>query len=474
MTGEDTERREQQEQRSRAVIAALALVTVAMILRLGYMQILHGERYALYAQQQRVRPLELIPARGDIIDARGNLLATSRPAYTASLVYTGQPLPDEARRLLKEILGVSDGEIDEALAELEAYPFQPARLRVDLTPEEHTLLEEHRLRLPGVVVEALPLRVYPLGSLASHVLGYVRQLGRWTVRGAAGLERSFDAPLESTGNSVGLAGTSGRLMVEVDASGRLVRVRESEPPRQGDTLRLTLDTRLQAAAEQALREQMAALRETRSSTCPCPAPAAALVALDVRTGAILAMASLPDFDPNVFSLQPFLRRGSERRRQVDQVIQGYVDAGVFLNRAIQSRYPPGSVFKVVTALAGIENGLGRQTVACPGHFSFGGRVYRDNAAHGHVDLQEALARSCNVYFWTMGIRLTTERMGETASALGLHGTSGLRDLDGEVASSFPFEADPLNTAIGQGEHLYTPLQIASLMVTVANRGVRYR
>ncbi|HEX6989942.1 MAG TPA: penicillin-binding transpeptidase domain-containing protein, partial [Bacillota bacterium] len=273
---------------------------------------------------------------------------------------------------------------------------------------------------------------------------------------------------------VGLAGTSGRLMVEVDASGRLVRVRESEPPRQGDTLRLTLDARLQAAAEQALHEQMVALRETRSSTCPCPAPAAALVALDVRTGAILAMASLPDFDPNVFSLQPFLRRGTERRLQVDQVIQGYVDAGVFLNRAIQSRYPPGSVFKVVTALAGVENGLGRQTVACPGHFSFGGRVYHDNAAHGHVDLQEALARSCNVYFWTMGIRLTTERMGETASALGLDGTSGLRDLAGEVASSFPFEADPLNTAIGQGEHLYTPLQIASLMVTVANRGVRYR
>src|SRR5690606_37581284 len=197
----------------------------------------------------------------------------SRPAYTASLVYTGQPLPDEARRLLKEILGVTDDEIDEALRELATYPFQRARLRVDLTPEEHTLLEEHRLRLPGVIVEALPLRIYPQGSLAAHVLGYVRQLGQWTVRGAAGLEQSFDGPVDHVrgGDMVGLAGASGRLLVEVDAAGRLAGVRESEPPRQGDTLRLTLDARLQAAAEQALRDQMAALRETQSSNCPCPA-----------------------------------------------------------------------------------------------------------------------------------------------------------------------------------------------------------
>ncbi|REJ38113.1 MAG: penicillin-binding protein 2 [Bacillota bacterium] len=476
MTGEDPERREQRERRSRAAIAVLAVVTLVMVLRLGYMQILHGDRYALYAQQQRVRPLDLIPARGDILDAGGRVLATSRPAYTASLVYTGRPLPDEARRLLKEILGVTDDEIDGALAELQLYPFQPARLRVDLTPQQHTLLEENRMRLPGVVVEALPLRVYPEGSLASHVLGYVRQLGQWTVQGASGLERTFDQPPEYLADSgvVGLAGISGRLLVEVDVAGRLVGVRESEPPRQGDTLRLTLDARLQAAAEQALREHMAALREARTGNCPCPAPAAALVAIDVRTGGIKAMASVPDFDPNVFSLQPFLRRGTDRRQEVDQVIQGYIEEGVFLNRAIQSRYPPGSVFKVVTALAGLENGLGSLALTCPGYLSYGRRVYRDNAAHGHVDLEEALARSCNTYFWTMGLRLGTERMGQTASALGLDGTSGLRDVAGEVASRFPHGTDPLNTAIGQGEHLYTPIQIASLMATVANHGVRHR
>ncbi|HEY8449528.1 MAG TPA: penicillin-binding transpeptidase domain-containing protein, partial [Bacillota bacterium] len=127
-----------------------------------------------------------------------------------------------------------------------------------------------------------------------------------------------------------------------------------------------------------------------------------------------------------------------------------------------------------TALAGLEHGLGDQTVYCPGVFVHAGRTYEDWQGHGHVDLTKGIGRSCNVYFWTMGLRLGTERMGEMAQKLGLDGTSGLRDLSGEKPGEFPFGADPLNTAIGQGGHLYTPLQIAVFFATVANGGTRYR
>lgn len=470
---------EERHQRARIIVFVLILAFSGILARLAQLQLVRGEEYAVYAQQQRIRIVEEVPRRGDILDRNGVALAASRPAYTASLVYTGEPMTEQVRMQLKWILGISDEEIDDALAQLRSHPFRPVPLLVDLSQAQVTLLEEMRHKLPGVIVEAIPVRVYPGGTLAAHVLGYLRQDVEWTLKGVDGLEGSYERPdpeLFGGQDIGGLAGTPGKRLVEVDAGFQPVRLLEKIEPVPGNTIQLTLDAGLQAVVEQALDEQMEALRADRGSPCPCPAPFSAAVVMDTRTGGILALASRPAFDPNVFALQPFLRKGSARRAQIDAVISEYYQAGnsELFNRAIQGRYPPGSVFKLITALSGLEHGFGHHTVTCTGSLAHGGRVFRDWRAHGHVDLVEAIGESCNVYFWTLGLRLGMERMASTAVKLGLNGTSGLRDLPNENSGQFPFDGDPLNTAIGQGKHLYTPLQIAAVVSTIANGGTRYR
>lgn len=455
--------KKQRRVRSRIAIGFLVFAFFVIIARLAYLQLVKGEQYVAYAQQQRIRIVETVAARGDILAADGTVLATTRPVHTASLVYTGRPLPESARSLLKRILGVTDDDLDQAEAQVRNQKFRRAHLHVDLTPTQLTLLEEYRNELPGVLVESYPVREYPNGSLASHLLGYLRQDVEWDLVGRKGLEKTFDDFLR---------GSSGKQLVEVDADGRPVNILEEIDPVKGDTIITTIDTSLQAATERALREQMEALREDPRDPCPCPAGAASAVVLDVNSGAILALASLPDFDPNPYAVQPLLRRGSPGRMEVDRLLRDSV--GHEFNRALQSRYPPGSVFKVITAIAGLESGFGNRIIYCGGSLTYGGRVYRDISAHGRTDLIKGLARSCNVYFWTVGLDIGTAKMGATASKLGLDGLSGLTDLDDEVPSAFPFQSDPLNTAIGQGEHLYTPLNFAATISTIANGGTRWR
>lgn len=465
--------------------AVVAVAIVAILARLVDLQLVRGEVYAVLAEQQRLRPVPVPAPRGRILDRNGLPLATNRPAFTASLVYTGGPLPDAVRERLRQILGIGDAEIDAALRQLRDYPFYPARLKADLSLEELTRLEEHRHLLPGVVVEVIPVRDYPYGSLAAHVLGHV-QAGASTgqgvvigVTGATGLEAAFDGEVRRGGQVLrGLRGEDGREFVEVDARFRPSRSLGRNDPVPGNDLVLTLDARLQAAAEAALAEQLAWLRETRSDPCPCPAPAGAVVALDAQTGAILAMASYPSFNPEDFAVLPFLPRDSARRRELSVRIEALQRDRVrapMLNRALQAAYPPGSIFKMVTALAGLRQGLGFLRVYDPGFLSYGGRTWHDWRAHGSVDLLKAIGQSCNVFFWTMALRTGLQPILDVARMLGLGEGTGLQDLPGENLGRRP---DPLPqnllpAAIGQGQNQYTPLQMAQYVATLAT-GVRHR
>lgn len=462
--------RETRLRRIHLLLLAFAVGVVLLVGRLVQLQVIHGAELEEQARRQRIRPVITPAPRGQIFDRSGRLLVGNRPAFVASLVYTGETMDSETQALLAELLDLDLEEVEQAVAQLNREPFWPVRLKVDLTPEEHTRLEEARHRLPGVIVETLPIRWYPYGEVMAHVLGHVQAGDAWSVTGAAGIEASFNGPVERDGQSFpGLTGTPGQQVVEVDALFRPHRVMLEEDPVPGHDVVLTLDARLQAAAEEALRESMESLRASRGSPCPCPAPAGAVVVQEVSTGAILAMASQPAFDPNVYTLRPFLPPGSQRRQELDEWLASYqTDQDPAWNRAIQARYPPGSVFKLVTALAGLENDLGSLSLYCSGSFTYGRRTVRDWRPHGSVGLAEAIGESCNVYFWTVGTRVGVEAMGAAAGQVGLDGPSVMQDLPEAVAPRFPHEGDALNVAIGQGEHLYSPLHVAGMVATLAS------
>lgn len=461
---------EERQLRIRLLLAFLILAVVLLIGRLVQLQVIHGAELEQQAHRQRVRRVVTPAPRGEIRDSQGELLAGSRPAFMASLVYTGEELPPETYAALQDILGLTAEQIDTAVQQLAKEPFWPVRLKVDLSETEHTRLEEARHQLAGVIIETLPIRVYPYGETMAHVLGHVQAGDAWGVVGAVGLEGSFDQAQQRDGAEIGgLTGQPGQQLVEVDAFFRPQRVLLEEDPVPGHNLHLSLDVKLQAAAEEALQESMERLRSDRRSPCPCPAPAAAVVVQDVASGAVLALASQPAFDPNVYTLRPFLTADSPRRQELDAWLASYqTEDQPAWNRAIQARYPPGSVFKLVTALAGVEAGYTPGNFFCGGSLTYGNRTVRDLRAHGRMDLAQAIGESCNVYFWDMGTKQGVGAMGRAAAKLGLDGETSLPDLPQAVAANFPHEGDPLNTAIGQGEHLYSPLHMAGMVATLAS------
>jgi len=495
-------------------IALLVTWTLVLIGRLYYLQVIMGDELSEYASGQRLRKVYVPAARGQILDRRGEVLATNRPAYSAYLVYTKESLSAEARQLLSSILGISEEDIQAAEEQLKVRPVPeiPVRLKAELTQEEITALAEYRDRLPGVIVEPQPLREYPHGPLAAHVLGYVSQGDRpWRLMGMAGIEKTYDGELVLPGGRRvrGLAGVDGQRLVEVDARGRprtdradLVLLgpdaeKYSVPPQPGNNVVLTIDARVQRAAEEALARRIQELRRLRSGPCPCPARNGAAVAIDVRSGAIIAMASYPAFDPNVYAQLTFVERNDPRRErlvaevkkyQERPVVMGKPAAGPLLNIAIQSAQPPGSTFKPITGLAAMVRGVLPGRVSCSGGFRLGSTVFKDWQAHGATDFTKAIGRSCNVYFYQAGLNAGIDAIASVARQFGLGEPTGLRDLAGEqpgmLSTPETFQAQrPRDrwtlgqvaiSAIGQGINKFTPLQMAVYTATLANGGTRYR
>jgi penicillin-binding protein 2 len=488
--------RDDVERRTLLFMVAVVLIFAVLVVRLGYLQLSRGRHYEALARGNRIRLVYLTAPRGALLDRTGEIVATTRPSFAASLVYMGEPYTDDVLAKLEGILSLAPGRIRELLRRERGRLYLPIRLKNDITPEEHTKLEEHRHELPGVVIEVVPIREYPNGAMTAHALGYVGLLGaedaklqaqadaQAAVRAAAGmpgvryelnntigmsgLERQYDAILR---------GTDGVREVEVDSRGNPSRVEREVAPQPGLTLKLTLDLKLQLALDRAL---MANIERVKKLRTPAHATAAAAVVVDVKTGGVLAMTSWPAYDPNWFS-------------------SGNVDLGSveWLNRVTQGRYIPGSTYKMVTAIAALEEGVvtPRDMVYCPGGYRMGRdyiRCWVGDPGHGWLNMVGAISKSCNAYFLEMGARLRAkvrqidpigggiDLMSNYAALLGLDGQTGI-DVPGELAGRVPrtgtrqwLPGEDIQSAMGQSRHAYTPLQLAQYVATIANNGVGFR
>jgi len=456
--------------RTLALRVALVLAFLSFAARLWYLQIYHHRRFAAAARANRVRRVPLPPPRGIVFDRHGEVLTTSRCVYNVALVPAA--LPDNRReevlRRLAFLLRQPPQQVTDVFDATLGRPFEPVTIAENVDVNTVVTVEENRPRLPGVLVVTSIARHYVNGRFAAHLLGYIgevtpeeldRRRGR-DVRpgdlvGKLGVEREFDAYL---------VGARGSELVEVDASGQPVRPIGHAPPKPGQRVFLTIDARWQRAAEEGLN---------------ATGRPGAVAVVDVRNGDVLALASKPDFDPNQFGHRiptAVWRALNEDKRHP------------LYNRAIAGLNPPGSTFKLMTAIAGLERGAitPNTTYVCPGGLHVGRYFKRCWKVHGACNLSKAIAASCDVYFYYVSRRVGPDAIAHVARRFGLGQKTGI-DLAGEAAGLIPtpawkkkrwkqgwFGGDTLNLAIGQGYVQTTPLQMACMTAAIANGGTFYR
>ena len=457
----------------RAVGAALivGLLTLLLVGRLVHLQIFKHQHFTTLSENNRVKIVPIAPTRGLIFDRRGEILAQNLPAYSLEVV---PEAVEDLDALIAELRGIIEitGEDEEAffaaLARKRRFERVPLRLRLE--DREVARFSVNRHRFPGVDVGARLIRHYPLGELGVHLVGYVGRINKRELDridradyrgtshiGKTGVEASYEDWLH---------GTVGYQRVETNAQGRILRVLERHDPVPGGNLYLGMDARLQRTAETVLGDENGAI-----------------VALDPVTGAVLAMASSPGVDPNLFA--------SGIDVETYRALQRSPDRPLF-NRAVNGQYPPGSTIKPFVGLAGLERGIGhaRGKTWCPGWFTLPGRKhrYRDwkKYGHGRIGLHDAIVQSCDVYFYELALATGIDRMHEYLSSFGFGERTGIK-LGGESRGLVPsrawkrnargepwFPGETLITGIGQGYVLATPLQLATATAAIAMRGVRLR
>lgn len=453
--------------RIRTAVLCIGIGFLLLLLRLWYLQILEGDRYFALSTNNRLRLRPVEAPRGFILDRHGEILVENRPTFDLYATPVDVTNPGEVVAALSQILGVPATEIAARLDEGRERAYQPLLLRKNLDEAMLVAVEERKLDLPGISLRIRPVRAYPSGGMAANVLGYVSevnpaQLAREEYQdlrpgenlGQAGVERRFDAFLR---------GVDGGEQLEVDARGRALRLVSRIEPRSGSNIFLTIDRRIQEAAEAAFAGKKGTV-----------------IAMNPTTGEILAMVSRPSYDPNLFAQ----RLSGEEWQQIAN------DASHPLqNRAFQAQYPPGSVFKLIVAIAGLESGtLTPETkFFCPGYFYLGNVRFDDwkKGGHGTLDLRSAIVNSCNVYFYQAGLRVGIEEMVRVARAFGLGEPPGL-GLGDEVRGNLPHPAprrrgqpgwSPGNTvvaSIGQGLVVTSPMQLLTMVSVIANGGTIYR
>jgi penicillin-binding protein 2 len=455
------------EPRLTALSILMMVVLGAVALRLYYLQIIDTHQLADLADRNRIRVRRLPASRGLIFDRRHRVLVDTRPSYDAVLV------PEDLRnrkatiQKLEQFIGGDHVQDKIVQAEDEGLPSsEPVTVKERLSWDQVVAIETHQLDLPGVSIQVTPRRRYLYGPLAAHLLGYVGEVSEQELKrlpgyhmgdeiGKFGLERGWEDYLR---------GASGDQEIEVDAVGRRLRVLDETPEKPGANVILTLDLDLQEAAEQALGNQVGAL-----------------VAIDPRTGEILAMVSHPAFDPNQFASG---LTAAQWRQLMNDPTHPLED------RVIQGAYPPGSTFKLVDTIAGMEDHLLTRSTSfhCAGGLWYGNREYRcwRKQGHGTIGLVNAIIGSCDVYFYNVGERLGVDRIADWAHKLGLGLPTGI-PLAHEKTGTIPstawkqrryherwYPAETLSVAIGQGYVAVTPLQLVQLAAEVAEGGIRYK
>ncbi len=449
-----------------AVAGVLVLFALTLV-RLWHLQVTEGEQYRSLSENNRIRLKRVRATRGTILDRHGQILVDNRPSFDVALV--PEDAHDVPRTLasLTRLLAADAREFSAAMqAAANRPPFEEVILKRDLDWESIVALETHQLDLPGVSVQVGPRRTYPFNDMAAHLLGYVGEVSQQELAnrqgyrmgdliGKAGAERYWEDYLR---------GIDGGQQVEVDAVGRKLRTLSEVEETPGNTLVMTLDRELQLAAERAMGDHEGAV-----------------VALDPRSGEVLAMVSRPAFDPNVFARgihrAEWKALTQDRKRPLN-------------SKAVQGTYPPGSTFKVVMAAAALEEGVINPftQIFCGGGIWFGNREFRcwRKGGHGNMNVHEALTRSCDVFFYQVGQRLGIDAIADYAHRFGLGAPTGIT-LEHESGGIIPSSAwkrqrfgepwyagETLSVAIGQGYVTTTPLQMANVIAAIANDGTVYR
>jgi penicillin-binding protein 2 len=458
--------------RVQLAIAFLLLVFSLFAGRLFQLQLIQGDELRQRAVKNSVRTIRLEAPRGDILDREGRAFATTRAAFGLEVV------PEDLRAgptfaALGQLLSA-----DPAVLAAGAKPakgaarFKPVRLIDDLTPDQLSRIEVHRYALPGVVTDVGPRRDYKDGVLAAHVLGTLGeirgdQLEREAFAGYRGGDVIGQSGTESMFESV-LRGVAGGRNVLVDVAGREMDVLDEVRPLPGNRVVLARDMDLQKAAEAG----MDAIELPND-----PSPKGAVVALDARNGDVLAMVSRPAYDPNSFAGRIDLATWKSLEQDPWKPLQ---------NRAFQNQFPPGSTFKAFVAAAALHDGVINEhtTVFCPGSYWYGGRAFRcwKRGGHGTVNVHTALRSSCDVFFYTVGVKLGIDRLAEFGSRIGLGAKSGI-GFANEVAGVNPspewkkkrfgerwYPGETVSVSIGQGYNAMTPLQLAVAYAALANGG----
>ena len=440
-----------------------------LLLRLWHLQILSGDDYRSMSENNRLRFLPVAASRGAILDRNGKVLVSNRPSFSLAVI------PQEVRNKealldqLSSLLGLDRKELVERWEKVKGRAkYYPIVLASNISRDQVEIIEVNRLRLPGVEIEMKPVREYFSGILASHLLGYIGEVSEEELEskgyedynpgdyiGKNGIERGWERELH---------GSDGGRELEVDARGRVLRTISESLPAVGNSVVLTIDASTQKQAEEAFGEQ-----------------AGAAIAMDVNNGEILAFVSNPGFDPALFSGNLPADKWKEYLDDVRHPLE---------NKALTGQYPPGSTFKIITALAGLESGAidESSSVYCKGYYQLGTSKFNCWNKHGHgsTSLMKSLRESCDVYYYQLGEHLGVDRIAAMAKKFQLGSALGI-GLRNEKNGLIPtaewkqkrfkkgwFRGETLSVAIGQGYVLMTPIQLVSMIATVANEGDIYR
>jgi penicillin-binding protein 2 len=449
--------------------AVVSVVFVVLAASFWFFQIAQYARFREMAENNHQRTLPLRAPRGVILDREGRVLVENRNSFNISILREHSKDLERTVALLADVTGVSPSVIRDIVDRHRHEPsYRPIVVIADATLDQVAAVTARRLdfELPDVVVQEVPTRQYPAESLAAHLIGYVGEaseeqvtqggLALGTIVGQTGVEKNY--------NDV-LIGQDGARRVVVNSLGREIRQLEMVPPVEGQRVQLTLNLSMQKAAEDAFH---------------AAGYWGSAIVLDPRNGDVLTLVSLPAYDPNAFAAG--INRAAYQALITDKLRP-------LQNRAIQGRYSPGSTFKLVVATAALEEHIitPQHRIFCGGGATFYGRYFKCHQARGHgsVDLREAIEKSCNVYFYTLGNMLGVDRIHKWGVNLGLHGKSGI-DLPNEQDSLVPssewkkqrygerwYPGETISVAIGQGQNAVTPMGLAVMMSTLANGGTRH-
>ncbi|RPH85881.1 MAG: penicillin-binding protein 2, partial [Desulfobacteraceae bacterium] len=454
----------------RFFIATLIILAVffALVVRIWYLQIAKGSYFKQLSEKNRIRVLDVPPSRGIIFDRNGIMLVSSRPSFNLYVipddVQDWGVLKDRLSRMLK----MEAEDIEQRYSDSKVGPLKPVPIKLDISRDELGLLETYKYLLPGIYIEVSPQRDYPLGIVAPHLIGYLGEITSKQVKSGLFPQRRMGDLIGQWGLEnqwqTDLGGVKGGRYLEVDALGEEIRPLYNKESVAGNNLITTLDWKLQQVAQEALKGK-----------------SGAVVALKPTTGEVLALVSSPAFDPITFSRGLSAKEWNAMINDPLKPLQ---------NRALQGQYPPGSTYKIVTALAALEERVITPTTSfyCNGALPFGNRVFHcwRKGGHGQVELHKAIVQSCDVYFYQVGQRLGVDRLAHYARLFGLGELTGIslpHEKKGLIPSSawkldrykIPWQpGETLSISIGQGYDLVTPLQMAVLTAAVANGGAVYR